>query len=412
MLRLLHTSDWHLGLELGGHDRLEEQRLFLDWLIATCQAREVDALLVCGDIYDTVNPSVAAQGLFARFLVRFHEELPHATLVVIAGNHDSALRLELPRPFGEALGRIHLHGTPDAKALIPLPDRTGTVAAWCLAVPFLRAGDLDCRLQEGETPAEAFQRAASTFYATVRAGIPEGQGHLPVVGMGHLTLAGSLKAGSERILIGSVESVPVAALSQGCDYVALGHIHRAQTVTSEAVRYCGSPYPIDLDESRHPHGVVLVELESAGVPARPVFLEAPPSVPFLRFADPAPAWDKVEAMVAAFDWSPWQDVPRSLQPLVELRYDAGQPVSDLRKRCEELCANRPFRLVGSPRGTGSSDRPELVASAISTDLQGRDTPRALLGRHWRERFGEEVPAPVSRCFEEVLAEVEIEGSAS
>lgn len=412
MFRLLHTSDWHLGLELGGHDRLDEQRLFLEWLVETCRAREVDALLVCGDVYDTVNPGVAAQRLFAQFLVRFHEALPHATLVVVAGNHDSASRLELPRPFGEALGRLHLHGVPDPKALIPLPDRNGTVAAWCLAVPFLRAGDLDCRLREDETPAQAFQRAASEFYAAVRAGIPAGESRLPVIGMGHLTLAGSLKAGSERILIGGVESVPVTALSQGCDYLALGHIHRAQTVISDAVRYCGSPYPIDFDESRHAHGVVLVELEAAGIPPQTTFLEAPSQVPFLRLADPAPSWDELEALVAAYDWSPWQDAPRSLQPLVELRYDAGQPVSDLRRRCEELCANRPFRLVGSPRGMGASERPGLVSCTASTDLQGRDTPRDLLARHWRERFKQDLPEPVSHCFEEVLAEVGIEGSAS
>jgi exonuclease SbcD len=415
MIRLLHTSDWHLGLELGGHERLEEQKLFLAWLLDTCQAQRIDALLVCGDVYDTANPGVAAQRAFAEFLTGFHRRLPAASLVAIAGNHDSASRLELPRPFGEALGSLHLRGLVTDSVhdlLLPLPDAQGRALAWCLAVPFLRSGDLDCRIQGEETPQEAFQRAVAALYAKAAEGIPEAQRHLPVVGLGHLTLAGSARAGSERILIGGVESVPVAALSQACDYVALGHIHRAQTVGSERVRYCGSPYPIDFDEARHPHGVVLVELEAAGTPPRCTFLEHPPAVPFLRFADPPPPWSEVEARIQAFDWNPWQDAPRSLQPLVELRYDARESVAELRRRCEELCAGRPFRLVGAPRAVGTDRTAQEPTSGPSDRLQERDTPRVLLERHWRSRFSEALPAPVAQRFEAALTEVAIEGESA
>lgn len=410
MLRILHTSDWHLGLELSGHDRLPEQQLFLDWLLATCQERAVDALLVCGDVYDTANPSVAAQRAFAHFLADFHAKLPHATLVVIAGNHDSAARLELPRPFGEALGRIHLRGLvtdPVSNHLVPLCDARGEVAAWCLAVPFLRASDLDCRLRDQETPAEAYVRAVEETYAAVRAAIPADARHLPVVAMGHLTLAGSRRAGSERILIGGVESVPTAALSEGCDYVALGHIHRAQTVGTDSVRYCGSPYPVDFDESRHRHLALLIELEPS-LPPQIKEIETPIFVPFLRFCDPPGSWQDLEDAVAAYDWTPWASLPRDLQPLVELRYDSAQPVGELRSRCEALCHGRPFRLVSAPRAVATDTKvPEF---APRTDLKQQDAPEAVLLRHWQARFSQPPPSAALERFREVLAELAVEGS--
>jgi DNA repair protein SbcD/Mre11 len=410
MLRLLHTSDWHLGLELGSHDRLEEQRLFLKWLLDTAQSRQIDALLVCGDVYDTTNPSVAAQKLFNEFLVDFHRALPKASLVTIAGNHDSAARLELPRPFGAALGELHLRGVVTDSVqdhLVGLRDRDGNLAAWCLAIPFLRASDLDCRLQGSETPQVAFQRAVAVRYQAAREAIPPEERHLPIVSMGHLTLAGSQRAGSERILIGGVESVPVDALSKEAAYVALGHIHRAQTVGSQNVRYCGSPYPVDFDERRHRHLVLAVELDATGL-VDVQEIPVPEFVPFLRFCEPAVLWDDLERTVREFDWSPWEKTPRALQPLVDLRYDDKDGVADLRVRCEALCRNRPFRLVSAPRSM-SQEKSGGIASRPSLDLKEREAPEALLDRHWTDKHGTALPPPLLECFREAMAEVAIAG---
>lgn len=410
MIRILHTSDWHLGLELGGHDRLDEQRRFLDWLIETCRAESIDALLVCGDVYDVANPSVAAQSVFAAFLVEFRQKLPRSAVVVVAGNHDSAARLELPRPFGDALGNMHLRGLLSESVLdhlLPLRDANGEVGAYCVALPFLRAGDLDCRVDAGESPQDAYLRAVASLYRSVRESVPSPHRHLPLVAMGHLTLAGSRRAGSERILIGGVESVPVDALSEGCAYVALGHIHRAQTVGSEFVRYCGSPYPIDFDEHRYRHRVVVVEAGSgAGASVREI--EVPEFATFLRFCDPPVSWDEVERAVEAFDWTPWKDAPKSLQPLVELRYDAKVPVGDLRTRCEALCRGKPLRLIGAPKGI--SDSVEGQGDPVARpSLRERGTPEDLLVRFWRNKFDADVPDPVRIRFREASDEVAIEG---
>jgi exonuclease SbcD len=412
VIRFLHTSDWHLGLELGGHDRLPEQERFLSWLLETCVERGVDALLVAGDVYDVANPSVAAQEAFARFLVGFRRRLPLGTVVVVAGNHDSGARLELPRSFGEALGHIHLRGLVSESIrdhLVPLVDREGAVGAWCVALPFLRAGDLDCRLGEGETPQEAFVRSIRALYASARESVPGAQRGLPLVAMGHLTLAGSNRAGSERVLIGGVESVPATALAEACDYVALGHIHRAQAVGTESVRYSGSPYPIDFDEFRHGHQILDVALEP-GVPPRIQTIDVPEFVRFLRFGDPPPVWEAVEAAVEAFDWNAWKDVPRGLQPLVELRYDASAPVADLRARCEALCSGKPFRLVSAPKAVSAPGSPETHRTAAA-QLRDRETPEAVFRRHWLSKFQDPPPESALALFRQAVDEVAIEGGA-
>jgi DNA repair protein SbcD/Mre11 len=417
-MRLLHTSDWHLGLELGGHDRLEEQKLFLEWLVGTCRTENVDALLVSGDVYDVANPSLAAQSAFAEFVVGFRRALPAASMVVVAGNHDSGARLELPRPFAQALGGLHLVGAAVSgdnaldKHLVALHGKDGKPAAWCLAVPFLRPSDIECRVGQGESIDQAFSRSVGSFYRNLSQDAKRQNPLIPVVAMGHLTLAGSDKAGSERILIGGVESVAVAALADGADYVALGHIHRCQTVGRDSVRYCGSPLAMDFDERRHAHRVLRVDLEVAG--AAPVVrpIDVPVFVPLMRFPDKAGTWSELERAVTDFDWSKWDAAPRELQPLVELQFRPEGAEADLRARTEALCKGRPFRLVGSPRRIAGVDG-DVGAEAIgaaTTDLRAMDAPQELFVRHWKRKYGIAPPEETLGCFREILDGLAAAGS--
>ncbi|WP_236551392.1 metallophosphoesterase family protein [Billgrantia tianxiuensis] len=145
-MKFLHTADWHLGQTFHGQERHAEHRLFLDWLLETLVEREADALLVAGDVFDVVNPSLQAQALLYDFIVSAHERLPMLDIVLIAGNHDSGNRIELPAPLmrrlrTHALGRVRWldDGTLDAeRLLVPLTDASGETCAWCLALPFLR----------------------------------------------------------------------------------------------------------------------------------------------------------------------------------------------------------------------------------------------------------------------------------
>jgi DNA repair protein SbcD/Mre11 len=417
VIRLLHTSDWHLGLELGGHDRLPEQQRFLEWLLETSVERRVDALLVAGDVYDVANPSVAAQEVFARFLVEFRRRLPAASVVVVAGNHDSGSRLELPRPFCESLGGIHLVGgvTPPPggvdRHLVVLRDGSGRAAAVCLAVPFLRTTDVDCRLREGETPEQAFARCVDAFYAALREVADFRHPDLPVVAMGHLALAGSDRGGSERILIGGLESVPGASIARHADYVALGHIHRGQKAGAPHALYSGSPLSMDFDERRYTHRVLVVELDGRGSEPRIEAVPVPEFVPLLRFPEKAGSWEEMERAVTDFDWSPWRDHPESGRPLVELQFLSTGLEADLRARTQALCADRPFRLVGSPRALSPHGKTSPDAPHQARDLSSDRAPLEIFERHWRRANGNPPPDDLLACFCEIVDQVRTAGGA-
>lgn len=418
MIRVLHTSDWHLGLETCGHSRLAEQALFLEWLLDTCRDEAVDALVVAGDVYDVANPSVEAQGLFASFLVRLKAALPNCDIVVVAGNHDSGSRLELPRPFGVALGGIHLVGTlrEDDPSLferhvVPLRNASGAVAAWCLAVPFLRSSDLRCRVEEGETLEIAFARSVARLYASLRDHARSRDPALPVLALGHLTLSGSQRSGSERLLIGGVEAVPVAAVAEGVEHVALGHIHRRQELSHGSVSavYPGSPLAMDVDERRYHHRVVLLEFDAAGDGVRRRDLEVPRRVPFLRWPEDPGTWEDVEACARAFDDTPWKDAPRDIHPLLDIRFTSDGPVPDLRERTQALLAGRHVRLAGNPRVVLSSSPDATTSGAEAPDLQRAEAPEDVLRRHWRSTYQTDLPEDLLGCFREIQTNVEREG---
>ena len=412
MIRFIHTSDWHLGLELGGHDRLPEQERFLAWLLDTCAERKVDALLVAGDVYDVLQPPIAAQALLARFLVEFHLRLPDAAVVLIAGNHDSGPRMEAPLPFAEALGRIHLFGNfhPDdpGRHLVALKGPDGRPAAWCLAIPFLRPSDLECRLQGDELPEQARCRAIAETYATVATMAKKEDPALPVVAMGHLALAGSLKAGSERVLIGGVESVAAATIAPEADYVALGHIHRGQSQGSGNIRYCGTPYAVGFDEVRHPHQVLVVELEGPGDPPRIGALDVPIFAQLLRLYDPPESWDQLEKRLRETDWTAQAALPPELRALAEIVYLADPPVPDLRDRHEKLARELPLRLVGAPRAVHEERTGEEIPRH-RIDLDSASGPLEVLQRHWLRRHGTTPPDELETCFGEILADIGTEG---
>lgn len=149
-MRLLHTSDWHLGQSLHNFDRFYEHQRFLDWLLDTIVSEQADALLVAGDVFDNANPSAASQRQLYTFLQQARARAPQLDIVIIAGNHDSPGRLEAPGPLLEMHGTTVIgypHRDADGniameRMLVPLTGKDGAVAAWVLAVPFLRHGDV------------------------------------------------------------------------------------------------------------------------------------------------------------------------------------------------------------------------------------------------------------------------------
>ena len=162
MIRILHTADWHLGQTFFGYDRTGEHEVFLNWLAEEIRQKEIDALIIAGDVFDVSNPSAASQSMYYQFIYRVTAESPYLQIVIVAGNHDSAARLEAPLPLLQAM-RTEVRGVVrkleggeiDYDHLtVELKNRKGEVELLCMAVPFLRQGDYPAVQTEGNPYAE------------------------------------------------------------------------------------------------------------------------------------------------------------------------------------------------------------------------------------------------------------------
>ena len=260
MFKLIHTSDWHLGQNFYGYDRSEEQRDFLRQLAAIVAQEQPDALLVSGDIYHTAAPSSAAVSMYVEGMLDIHKACPGMAIVVIAGNHDSASRLESDSLLWRLAGVRVLGGIArDSQGLadlqrhiIPVKDK-GIVAA----VPYAHRNSFP---KVSDEDIESGERQRAYFEALlehVNAGNPDA---LPVVLMAHLAVNNSDFTGHDRNM--TMECVEIDTLGQGYDYAALGHIHRPQQVSNHA-RYCGTPVPVSFDEQCE-HSVSIVTIEAHG----------------------------------------------------------------------------------------------------------------------------------------------------
>ncbi|OEU89545.1 exonuclease SbcCD subunit D [Streptomyces oceani] len=257
-MRLLHTSDWHLGRSFHRVSLLDAQRDFLDHLVATAQRHEVDAVLVAGDVYDRAVPPLAAVELFDDVLHRL--AALGVPTVMISGNHDSARRLGVGAGLIGRAG-IHLRTDPaHCDSPVVLSDRHGDVA--CYGLPYLEPALVREELGATGRGHTAVLEAAMT---RVRADLARRPGHTRSVVLAHAFVTGGEVSDSERdISVGGVGSVP-ASVFDGVDYAALGHLHGCQVLT-DRVRYSGSPLAYSFSEARHTKSLWLVDLEADGVP--------------------------------------------------------------------------------------------------------------------------------------------------
>ncbi|MEO5363359.1 MAG: exonuclease subunit SbcD, partial [Magnetococcus sp. DMHC-8] len=276
-MKILHTSDWHLGRTLYGRSRYDEFDALLTWLADTIDREQVDALLVAGDLFDSTTPSHRAQTLYYQFLGRVALSSTCRHVVVIAGNHDSPSFLNAPQALLRAL-HVHVVGAVSddpADEVLLLRRRDGTPELLVCAVPYLR--DRDVRVAEaGESQADKDQKLLDglrNHYATVAA-IAEQRcrelgGAIPCIAMGHLFTAGGETVegdGVRDLYVGSLAHLPAGTLPTSFDYLALGHLHVPQKVrSSEVMRYSGSPLPMGFGEARQAKSLCLVALTDGRV---------------------------------------------------------------------------------------------------------------------------------------------------
>ena len=259
-MRLIHTSDWHLGRTLVQTSLLEAQSTFLDWLLALAVEREADAVLVSGDVYDRAVPPTDAVRLLDRTFVAFAEAgIP---LVVVSGNHDSAVRLGFGRELSAVAG-VHLRtAVEDIASPVVLSDEHGRVGIY--GVPFLLPDAARESLGAERSHASVLRRATEVVLADAA-----DRGIARTVVLSHAFVTGGEVSESERDLrVGGIGDAP-AAVFDGLTYVALGHLHRPQAVrlagSRTVLRYSGSPMAFSFSERHDTKSVVLLELDGAGV---------------------------------------------------------------------------------------------------------------------------------------------------
>lgn len=415
-MRLLHTSDWHLGQEFHGFAREHEHQAFLAWLADTLVEQRVDALVVAGDVYDSQNPPIAAQKQLYHFIADVRRRLPKLDIVLVGGNHDSAGRLEAPGPLLEPLGVRVVgclprgpDGTLDAERLaVPLHDGAGKVAAWCAAVPFLRLSDLPPPEDDDTDPLiRGVRRVYADALALVRARMEAGQA-LVVTGHCYMT-GGELSELSERrILGGNQHALPADIFPADVAYVALGHLHKAQRVGGrDGVRYSGSPLPLSVTERDYRHQVLLVELDGTA-PAVITALPVPRAVEVLRVpargaATPEDVLAQLRALAAP------DDGPRHLWPYLHVAVSCAGPVPGLRRDVEEAIAGKGLRLAKIDR---VDDRPAAaLAPETPPDLESLH-PEEVFAQVWRAAHDGEPPAEYLDAFRQLLEGLESDEAAA
>ncbi|HEY9071373.1 MAG TPA: exonuclease SbcCD subunit D C-terminal domain-containing protein [Candidatus Ozemobacteraceae bacterium] len=369
-MKVLHTSDWHLGQLLKQRKRDEEHRAFLAWLLDTLKEEGIELFLIAGDIFDSGLPPNYALEMYYAFLSRCVAQ-GCRSVIVIGGNHDSPAVLQAPKPV---LGAINVTVTgirnreQPANDIALVSDAAGNPAALVCAIPFLRDQDVYTPRagEQGDFRTQGIVRGTADWYrrqvdlALVRRqelGLPD----LPIIATGHLFAEGTSLAGSERELyIGNLGAFPAACFPQEAAYIALGHLHRPQIVPNHPrVRYSGSPIPCSFDEASHEKQVLVFDTASPGE-VRPI-----PVPVFRRLAT-------VRGDLATIGQRMNELAHAPLKTWVFAEYTGDTLLPDLEDRVTDLAESLPVDIIGcqdlshrvrlpdEPQGYASEPTPEEV----------------------------------------------------
>ncbi len=408
-MRFIHTSDWHLGQTLHNFDRSYEHQSFLDWLIAALVAEQAEALLISGDIFDTANPSAQAQKQFYRFLQRAKQQLPHLNIVIIAGNHDSPGRLEAPAPLLEEMNVAVIGFVPRLpdgsialdRLVLPLKNAAGEIKAWCLAIPFLRPGDVPkCDATDGEVKDPYMQGIALLYQQCLQYALNLRQPDQAIIALGHCHMVGGqISEDSERrIVIGGTEALSASMFDANVAYAALGHLHLAQKVgKQEHLRYCGSPLPLSFAEVDYQHQVLRVDVVQDKVSnITPILV--PRAVDLLRIPkQPAPL-EQVLRALAALNLP--NDTPPERQPYLEVRVRLDAPEPGLRAAIENAIEGRALRLAKIETSFAAKKIGESETVAL-TELENLQ-PEDIFQRLYQNKYQGEAPPELRSAFTELM----------
>ncbi|MCS6905978.1 MAG: exonuclease SbcCD subunit D C-terminal domain-containing protein [Bacteroidia bacterium] len=416
-MKILHTSDWHLGQKLIEKDRAEEHKLFLDWLLEVLEEKQINILVIAGDIFDTHNPPKEAENYYADFLARASKITEH--IVIIAGNHDSTATLEAYKAVLKALD-IHVVGSfneDPAQEILPLRNRKSkqieTVVA---AVPFLR-DNLLIRSIPREDIQDRKERMVQAMYdhyqRIAEATSAYEKEKIPLIATGHLFVAGAKDSESERqIHVGTLDCMKADIFAPIFSYVALGHLHRPQQVAQkEFIRYSGSPIPLsfgEVEDKKSTKEVVLLEYNGSQLQKI-----SPISVPTARslkrfkgtFEEVMDAMEKYNFENIEGKLEPWFDAVITANTLSRVQYEKVQEVAR-QKKIELLSIKLESRNKDHSNNSQIEDYGSLDWERIKLD------PIELFKKKYQADNGKEPSKELMDAFYELFSIVQNNESTS
>lgn len=378
-MKILHTSDWHLGHTLYNYDRTEEQSFMLKQMEHIVAKEKPDVFLLSGDVYHTPQPSAAVQTLLTEALVSIHLAHPQMTMVMTAGNHDSGTRHEIFRTPWRALN-VHAIGnlekTRPEEHIIEVPGK-GIV----IALPYIN---------EHNMPENLFQQLIDLAQERDTA-------RLPIVLAAHTTVRGCDFTGHDHATefsVGGIDAYSLEEMGQGYDYLALGHIHHAQFVQggSHRVRYSGSPLPVSFDEY-YPHSVTIVEMDAHGTQPHTRTIEIENVHPLVTLPSTGTApWDEARQLLKDFP----DDIAAYIRLNVEtedfLPPEANAEAAALTK--EKACRFCYINAVRKNHGQ--------TASATLTVQEFQAERPISIARRYAEDIGMPFDEEMERLFDEAM----------
>lgn len=405
-MRILHTSDWHLGQHFMGKSRQAEHQALIHWLLEKVVTHNVDAVLIAGDLFDTGAPPSYARELYGQLVVRLREA--GVGLLLLGGNHDSVAVLDEGRALLACLGTTVVAAAADpAGQVCVLPQRDGEAGCVVCAIPFIRPRDV-LSSQAGQSAEEkqlSLQLAIKAHYQAVfdaasarRAALSADLGRtLPLIATGHLTTVGASASESVReIYVGALTAFPTNAFPPA-DYIALGHIHRPQQVGGlEHIRYSGSPIPLSFDETGKQKEVQLVDLGADG-------LKAVTSLPVPCFQRLACISGNLQTLPGAIIAAASEGSPE--KPVwLEITVKEDDYLIDLPARIEALTEGLPVEVLRIRRDRGTDvARLEAHVSETLDEL----TPADVFARRLaQETLADDLQASLTKRYTAIVAELQ------
>lgn len=410
-MKILHTADWHIGQLFHEYDRTYEHQQFLNWLVHTLQDEKIDILLISGDVFDISNPAAASIKMFYSFLNSATKANPDLQIIITAGNHDSASRLEAPKPLLES-SNVHIIGLVEKdatgnidyeKLLVPIYDHSGNIKIWCLAIPFLRMGDYPTIPDSANPYTDGVTALYQEAFEYAEQKKQDGQ---TIIAMGHLhTHHAEITEldKTERLIMGGVECIPATAFHQDIKYVALGHIHKAQCIGGkEHIRYSGSPLPMSFSEITYKHQVIVFELNEEI--SNLTSLEIPLFVPLQRIPQTSLP---LEEVIALLEKLPVIENDLEIAPYLEVKVLLDGPEPALRHKIETALLGKKIRLakIDVKYPTATQQTPEFITQEKLIELQ----PLDVFDKIYQSKYNSNVPSDILQLFQQVTEEVNQKG---